>query len=64
MTSVEGASPHPFRAAAERDDGLLRLVSEALEGWRCVTELQGSDAEIGFVFLAPGRAGAGDRPEG
>jgi hypothetical protein len=87
MTSVDGASPHPFRAAAERDDidallstlapdvvlhspvtfgpyvgketvgGLLRVVSEALAGWRCVTEMQGSGAEIGFVF----RAQVGDR---
>jgi hypothetical protein len=86
MTSVDGASPHPFRLAAERDDvdalvdtlapdvvlhspvtfapyvgketvgGLVRLVSEALEGWRCVTELQRSEADIALVFRA--RVGA------
>ncbi|HEY1853286.1 MAG TPA: nuclear transport factor 2 family protein [Solirubrobacterales bacterium] len=74
--------PHPFRAAAERDDiealldalapdvvlhspvtfgpyvgketvgRLLRLVSEALEGWRCVEELRGPGGELGFVFCA------------
>jgi hypothetical protein len=26
---------------------LLRLVSEAFDGWRCVTELQSSDGVIG-----------------
>jgi hypothetical protein len=36
---------------------LLRLVSEALDGWRCVTELHSSDGVIGFAF----RARVGDR---
>jgi hypothetical protein len=36
---------------------LLRLVSEAFDGWRCVTELQSSDGVIGFVF----RTRVGDR---
>jgi hypothetical protein len=35
---------------------LVRLVSEALEGWRCVTELQRFDADIALVFRA--RVGA------
>lgn len=32
---------------------LLRLVSEAFEGWRCVTELRSSDGAIGFAFRTP-----------
>jgi SnoaL-like domain len=29
---------------------LLRLVSEAQDGWRCITETRGPDGVIGFVF--------------
>ncbi len=29
---------------------LLRLVSEAFDGWRCVTETHGADGVLGFVF--------------
>jgi hypothetical protein len=36
---------------------LLRLVSEAFDGWRCVTETQGPDGVLGFVF----RTRVGDR---
>lgn len=31
---------------------LLRLVSEALDGWRCVKEVHSPDGVIGFVFGA------------
>jgi hypothetical protein len=30
--------------------GVLRLVSEAFDGWRCVEEVHSSDDVIGFVF--------------
>lgn len=30
--------------------GLLRLVSEAFDGWRCVEEVHAPDGVIGFVF--------------
>jgi hypothetical protein len=30
--------------------GVLRLVSEAFDGWRCVEEVHSSDGVIGFVF--------------
>jgi hypothetical protein len=30
--------------------GVLRLVSEAFDGWRCVEEVHGHDGVIGFVF--------------
>jgi hypothetical protein len=36
---------------------LLRLVSEAFDGWQCVTETHSSDGAIGFVF----RTRVGDR---
>lgn len=36
---------------------LLRLVSEAFSGWRCVTEVHSADGVIGFVF----RTRVGDR---
>ncbi len=36
---------------------LLRLVSEAFEGWRCVTEVHNPDGVIAFVF----RTRVGDR---
>ena len=36
---------------------LLRLVSEAFDGWTCVTEVQHPDGVIGFVF----RTRVGDR---
>ncbi len=36
---------------------LLRLVSETFDGWRCVTEVEGPDGIIGFVF----RTRVGDR---
>ncbi len=29
---------------------LLRLVSEAFDGWRCIEEVHGPDGVIGFVF--------------
>lgn len=44
-------------AGKETVGRLLRLVSEALDGWRCVTEVQGPDGVTGFVF----RARVGDR---
>jgi hypothetical protein len=34
----------------ENVGGLLRLVSEAFDGWRCVEEVHGPDGVIGFVF--------------
>jgi hypothetical protein len=37
--------------------GVLRLVSEAFDGWRCVQEISGPDHVIGFVF----RTQVGDR---
>jgi hypothetical protein len=37
--------------------GVLRLVSEAFDGWRFVQEISGSDHVIGFVF----RTRIGDR---
>jgi hypothetical protein len=30
--------------------GLLRLVSDAFKGWRCVEEVHSRDGVIGFVF--------------
>lgn len=30
--------------------GLLRMVSEAFDDWRCVKEVHGPDGVIGFVF--------------
>jgi hypothetical protein len=36
---------------------LLRLVSEAFDGWRCITETRGPDGVLGFVF----RTRVGDR---
>jgi hypothetical protein len=52
-------SPVTFAPYAGKESvgALLRLVSETLEGWRCVTEVHSSDGVIGFVF----RARVGDR---
>jgi hypothetical protein len=52
-------SPVTFAPYAGKESvgALLRLVSETLDGWRCVTEVHSSDGVIGFVF----RACVGDR---
>ena len=47
-------SPVTFAPYAGKESvgALLRLVSETLEGWRCVTEVHSSDGVIGLVFRA------------
>jgi hypothetical protein len=44
-------------AGKETVGTLLRLVSEAFDGWRCVTETHDPDGVLGFVF----RTRVGDR---
>ena len=44
-------------AGKETVGRLLRLVSEAFDGWQCVTETHDPDGVIGFVF----RTHVGDR---
>jgi hypothetical protein len=45
-------SPVTFRPYVGRETvgGVLRLVSEAFDGWRCIEELNGPDGVLGFVF--------------
>jgi len=52
-------SPVTFAPYAGKEPvgGLLRLVSEAFDGWRCVEEVRSPDGVIGFVF----RTRVGDR---
>ena len=52
-------SPVTFAPYAGRETvgGLLRLVAEAFDEWRCVQEVDGPDGVIGFMF----RTRVGDR---
>lgn len=52
-------SPVTFAPYAGKESvgALLRLVSEAFSGWRCVTEVHSPDGVVGFVF----RTRVGDR---
>ena len=45
-------SPVTFQPYVGRDTvgGILRFVSEAFDGWRCVEELRGAHGLVGFVF--------------
>ncbi|MGH3318630.1 MAG: nuclear transport factor 2 family protein [Streptosporangiaceae bacterium] len=40
---------HPY-VGRETVGGLLRLVSEAFEGWHCTEELHGPNGTVEFVF--------------